>query len=87
MCKTRAKRKNAIFRQKSQGEKTGLNVLINAYTKMYTEMHFYISHKTQKAPPQRSLSCSAKTQMGLMIYRGMPSALRQAQGPCLLQWI
>ena len=22
---------------------------------MYTEMHFYISHKTQKAPPQRSL--------------------------------
>ena len=55
MCKTRAKRKILLFKQKSQGGKTGLKMLMNVYTKMYTEIHFYMLYKTQKAPPQRSL--------------------------------
>ena len=55
MCKTRAKRKILLFKQKSQGGKTGLKMLMNVYTKMYTEIHFYMLYKTQKAPPKRSL--------------------------------
>ena len=47
-------KENALFKQKSQGGKTGLKALINACTKMYTEIHFYMPYKTQKAPPQRS---------------------------------
>ncbi len=35
-------------------------MLINVYTKMYTEIHFYMPYKTQKAPPQRSLKNFSK---------------------------
>ena len=76
-------KENAIFRQKSQGGELGLYALMNAYTKSYTEIHFRMRCKTKKAPPKRSLSYSAKTQMGFVVYRGVLSALRQAQGPCL----
>ena len=40
--KTRAKRKNAILKQKSQGGELGLYALMDAYTKSYTEIHFYM---------------------------------------------
>ena len=71
ICKTRAKRKNAIFRQKSQGGELGLYALMDAYTKSYPEIHFYMEHKTQKAPPKRSLKNQPKTQY--TVYRGVLS--------------
>ena len=83
ICKTRAKRKNAIFRQKSQGGELGLYALMDTYTKSYTEIHFYMQCKIQKAPLKRSLKFVSKNANGFVIYRGMLSALRQAQGPCL----
>ena len=41
---------------------------------MYTEMHFYISHKTQKAPPKRSLKFVSKNANGLLC--GLPRSRR-----------
>ncbi len=58
-------KEKCIFEQKSQGKKTGLNVLINTYTKMYTEIHFRMRCKTQKAPPQRSLKFVSKNANGV----------------------
>ena len=57
-------KENAFFEQKSQGGELGLYALMDAYTKTYTKIHFRMRYKTQKAPPKRSLSYSAKTQMG-----------------------
>ena len=48
-------KENAFFEQKSQGGELGLYALMDAYTKSYTEIHFRMRCKTQKAPPKRSL--------------------------------
>ena len=48
-------KENALFEQKPQGGKLGLYALMDSYTKSYTEIHFRMRCKTQKAPPKRSL--------------------------------
>ena len=48
-------------------------MLMNAYTKMYTEIHFYMPYKTQKAPPKRSLKFVSKNANGLLC--GLPRSL------------
>ena len=70
ICKTRAKRKNAVFKQKSQGGKIGLKALINAYTKLYMEIHFYMPYKTEKAPPRRSLKFFQQKRK--LLWNGLP---------------
>ena len=65
ICKTRAKRKNVIFRQNSQGGELGLYALMDTYTKSYTKIHFRMRCKTQKAPPKRSLKFVSKNANGV----------------------